>query len=128
MSQVALNFPFGSGAPSAFDNSDPEWTAVMVGGVFDINEKTSVALRGEWFNDDGNFRLGHGAWGGEADHYSATATIAHQLTDNLTARLEYRHDRVDGSDGTDDQVFFEGNGSFQRRQNVGLLEVNYRFD
>ena len=109
-------------------SSDPEWTAVALGAIYDVNEKTSLALRGEWFNDDGNFRLGHGTWGGEADHYSATATLGHQLTDNLTARVEYRYDIVNGSDGTDDSVFFNGGGSFSKRQNMGILEVNYQFD
>ena len=89
----------------------------------------SLALRGEWFNDDGNFRLGHGPLlTGESDHYSATATLGRQLTDNLTARAEYRYDVVNGSSGTDDSVFFNDGGSLSKRQSMGILEVNYTFD
>jgi hypothetical protein len=108
---------------------DPEWLAVALGGVYKLNEKTSVALRAEYFHDDGNFRLGHGtSLTGEADHYSGTVTLAHRLTDNLSARLEYRHDVVDGSEGTDDAVFFKHGGGFDDQQDIGILEVNYRFD
>ncbi len=128
-SQAGLTFPFGATGPSAGVTDDPEWTAVMVGAVYDVNEKTTLALRGEWFNDDGNFRLGHGTLlTGESDHYSATATLGRQLTDNLTARAEYRYDIVNGSSGTDDSVFFNGSGSFSKRQSMGILEVNYTFD
>ncbi|MCZ6714627.1 MAG: outer membrane beta-barrel protein, partial [Deltaproteobacteria bacterium] len=126
-SESMLTFPFGAVAPGGL-TSDPDWTAVMLGAIYDVNEKTTLALRGEWFKDDGNFRLGHGAWGGTADHYSATATLGRQLTDNLTARAEYRYDIVNGSHGTDDSVFFSGSGSFSKRQNMGILEVNYTFD
>jgi hypothetical protein len=107
---------------------DPQWIAVALGGVYQLSEKTSVALRAEYFHDDGNFRLGHGAFGQEADHYSGTVTLAHRLTDNLSARLEYRHDRVDGSQGTDDAVFYKSDNSFDDQQDIGILEVNYRFD
>ena len=128
-SQAGLTFPFGATGPSAGVTDDPEWTAVMVGAVYDVNEKTTLALRGEWFNDDGNFRLGHGPLlTGESDHYSATATLGRQLTDNLTARAEYRYDVVNGSSGTDDSVFFNGGGSLSKRQSMGILEVNYTFD
>ena len=108
--------------------SDPEWTAVAVGAVYTVNEKTSVALRAEYFDDDGNFRLGHGALGEEAEHYSGTVTLRHQLTDNLLARLEYRHDYVQGHDGTDDAVFNKHGADLDDTQDIGLLEVSYTFD
>jgi len=128
-SQPGLTFPFGAVQPSGGLTDDPEWTAVAIGAIYDVNEKTSLALRGEWFNDDGNFRLGHGTTlGGESDHYSATATLGRQLTDNLTARVEYRYDMVNGSKGDSDDVFFNGSGSLSKRQNMGILEVNYQFD
>ena len=59
---------------------------------------------------------------------SGTVTLAHQLTDNLSARLEYRHDVVDGSEGTDDEVFYKHSNNLDDQQDIGIFEVNYRFD
>jgi hypothetical protein len=69
---------------------------------------------------------------------SATATLGYKLTDNLLARLEYRHDTFD-SDGPDRSPFGASDGgvvpglsttanSQEDQQDVGLIEVSYIFD
>jgi hypothetical protein len=108
--------------------SDPDWFALELGAIYEFNEKSSVALRAGYFHDDGNFRLGHGTLSGEADHYEGTVTLKHQLTDNLMARVEYRHDVVSGHRGTDDEVFFKHDAKLDDQQDIGILEVNYSFD
>jgi hypothetical protein len=120
----------GGAAPAATGTEDPEWLAIVAGGVYSFNEKTKVAVRGEYFRDDGNYRLGHAAlFGNDTDHYAGTVTLHHQLTDNLLARLEYRHDVVDveGGGGVDN-VFRKHDDNFDDQQDVGIIEVSYIFD
>ena len=123
-----VTFVLGNAIPGLNDE-DPQWYAIAVGGSMELNDKTGLALRGEWCRDDGNFRIGHGVIGiGDAEHYSITGTLSHHLTDNLMARLEYRHDWVDGHGGVDDDVFFKSDNSFDDQQDIGILEVSYTFD
>jgi len=119
--------PTSGGALGLFGDEDPEWLAVVLGLVYDMDDKTKVALRAEYFEDDGNFRLGHGALGSSSEHYSATVTLARQVTQNLMARIEYRHDVVDGHEGTSDKVF-QASGDLDDQQDIGILEVSYTFD
>jgi hypothetical protein len=109
---------------------DPQWYAAALGMKYAFNEQTSIALRGEIFHDDGNFRIVHGALGQEADHYTGTVTLAHKVTDNLLARLEYRHDVVDtnGPGPESDAVEFKHDGDGDDQQDFGILEVSYTFD
>ena len=121
-------FVLGNAIP-ALNDEDPQWYAIAVGGSMDLNDKTGLALRGEYFLDDGNFRIGHGIIGvDDSTHWSLTGTLSHQLTDNLMARLEYRHDWVDGHGVVDDNVFFKSDASDDDQQDIGILEVSYTFD
>jgi hypothetical protein len=122
-----------------FDNdrsdSDPEWWSFAGGIKQAINEKMSIALRGEYFRDDGGVRLGL-AQGiapsaiGDVDVVSATATLAYQLTENLKARVEYRRNMWDSDPDTD--VFSNENDPItlpsDNDQDVGIVEVSYVFD
>ncbi len=60
---------------------------------------------------------------------SATATLGYQLSDNLMARLEYRHDVFDGrgSEGLLGSDFPAGAG-FDDQRDIALVEVSYVFD
>ena len=109
---------------------DPQWYALAAGGTFSVDDKTDLSLRGEYFRDDGNFRIGHAPLAvGDAVHWSATGTLSHQLTDNLMARLEYRHDWVEvQGNALGEDVFFKHDGEFDDQQDIGILEVSYTFD
>jgi hypothetical protein len=127
-STVAPEIPNGF---TVGNEDDVAWTAVALGAKFAVSEKTSVSVRGEWFQDDGGTRLPLGlstAQADEIDAYSATFTLAHALTDNVMARAEYRHDVFDARGGEGDTGFAEANGDFEDQQDVGIVEVSYSFD
>lgn len=125
---------------SVADIEDSEWYGAALGFKYAINPKTYVSMRGEWFRDDGGSRIFGNAGrddvipfpsGEEIDVTSATITVGHMLTQNLHARLEFRHDTIDvvGSEGAVDGFTFpNADGAFDDQQDVGLLEVSYHFD
>ena len=59
----------------------------------------SFALRGEWFSDPDGYRTGI-----EQDLREVTGTFKWQMTENLQARLEFRHD------WSNKDVFDDGGG------------------
>ena len=130
---------------------DARWYGVSAGFAYDISEKTSISVRGEWFRDDGGTRLlapcaaiggarppcaplaplaGEPPLGDQIDMTSATLTIAHKLTDNLMARLEYRHDTIEGngSDDTQGHTFPKHGGDFDKQLDMAVVEISYTFD
>lgn len=118
-------------------SEDAGWFGVAAGIKMSLTEKTSLALRGEWLNDDGSSRLLGSElppppFGGveEIDMYSATVTLGHQLTDNMMARLEYRHDVFDqtGPEGAGGNDFPKHDLERDDQQDVGLVEFTYVFD
>jgi hypothetical protein len=124
---------FNTAAP----DEDAEWYGGALGVQFDLNERTYLALRGEWLRDDGGALIGTSTLE-EIDMTSATATLGYKLTDNLLARLEYRHDTFD-SDRPDRSPFGASDSgpvpglsttanSQEDQQDVGLIEVSYIFD
>jgi hypothetical protein len=123
---------------------DAEWKGAALGAAYEISDKLSLALRGEWFRDDGGTRLlGCSAvptaaappcaplpQGQEIDVVSATATLGYKLTNSLLARLEYRHDHFDGR-GAEDALgsdFPKHDANFDDQQDIGIVEVSYTFD
>jgi len=113
-------------------DEDPQWWGVAGGGKFAINDKASIALRGEWFKDDGGARLCQVVGGpfNDATYVSATATLAYELTENLTARVEFRHDVID-TDPIDTSPFLNSDSGARGREDqndVGIIEVVYQFD
>lgn len=116
-------------------DSDTEWWSFAGGVKQALNEQMSIALRGEYFMDDGGVRLGMAqdvapSAIGDVDVVSATATLAYQLTQNLMARVEYRRIWWDSDPDTD--IFANENdvtGSpGDNDQDVGIVEVSYVFD
>ena len=113
-------------------DEDPQWWGVAGGGKFAITDKVSLALRGEWFQDDGGARLCQviGVPFNDATYVSATATLAYELTNNLTARVEFRHDVID-TDPIDLDPFLKSDSGALGREDqndVGIIEVIYEFD
>ena len=116
--------------------TDAKWYALQLGGQFEINEKTYIALRGEYFRDDNGVRFGNSPTN-DTDAYEATVTLGYRLTDNLLARLEYRRDWWDADPDTSPfgqqaRGAVAGVGTLAnadtRTQDVGLIEVSYIFD
>lgn len=147
-----LNLDYGKEDFSDNAIGDAQWWGVAAGFAYDISEKLSLAVRGEWFRDDGGTRLfgcsapaaapgslgpncvtpllGSTTLADEIDMTSATVTLGYHLTENLLARLEYRHDTFDGKGrenafGAD---FGKHDFEFDDQQDIGILEVNYTFD
>jgi hypothetical protein len=113
--------------------SDPQWFGVAGGIKRVVNQKLTLALRGEYFHDDGGVRVGNTAGVspsaiGDADVVSATATLGYQLTDNLMARFEYRRNWWDSDPDTAIFTNADHATATDDDQDVGILEVSYTFD
>jgi hypothetical protein len=119
---VALGILVGD---NGLNMRDPRWWAVATGAVWDINEKTDLAVRYGWFKDQGNFRLG-GMPGGKTRYQSVTATLGYEVTENLKGRVEYRHDSASAK-GESDSLFLKHNDSVTSDQDVGIVEFYYLF-
>ncbi|MBW2280450.1 MAG: outer membrane beta-barrel protein, partial [Deltaproteobacteria bacterium] len=127
---TVVGSPFG-----ASTRTDPRWWGVAGGFSYDINEKVNLAMRGEYFFDDGGSRL-YTAFGttprSETRLATGTATLSYALTNNLTARLEYRHDHISGQAGDPFPNQRDGcagsTNVCEDSIDVGIVEVNYQFD
>jgi len=98
-----FNYDYGSEEDIALDGGDAHWQGFAGILDYDLSEKVGVALRGEWFNDDGGSRTGT-----DQDLYEITLAGEYHWTDHLMTRLEYRHDWSSkhsflDDDGTDDE-------------------------
>ncbi|MBW2414621.1 MAG: outer membrane beta-barrel protein, partial [Deltaproteobacteria bacterium] len=95
----------------------------------------NLAMRGEYFFDDGGSRLYMALPTGprsETRLATGTATLSYALTNNLTARLEYRHDEISSQAGDPFPNQRDGCASGGRKCedsiDLGIIEVNYQFD
>ena len=130
--------PLGTTNPSPFNldaqRSDPFWWGFGAGLAHDLDERSSFALRGEYFSDHNGARLGFGEK--RTDYYTATGTYSYSLTERLMARVEARYDKI----LTDDdrlQPFQQNSGVGTTGANplgdkndavTGIVEVSYSFD
>ncbi len=106
---LLANFDYGT-ASEQVDGEDADWLGLsgivtLGGGLMGEGlADWSFALRGEWFSDPDGYRTGI-----EQDLREVTGTFKWQMTENMQARLEFRHDWSnkdvfnDGSSYTDDQ-------------------------
>jgi hypothetical protein len=132
---------------------DATWYSAAAGVAYDITERTSVALRGEFFRDDEGARLKRGTFSGltppgppppaiprtsqsydEIDMMTATLTLTHRLTENLQARLEYRHETYDqtgpenGAFPSQCDDYGKHDGGCDDTLDIAVFEVSYIFD
>jgi hypothetical protein len=131
--EIALSFP--NGIPP---EDDARWYGAAVGAKFALTEQTYVAVRGEWFHDDGGTRLAGANLSSLAfptsnklddiDAYSGTVTLGHKLGENLLARLEFRHDVLDVKGGEETAGFPKSDATVDDQQDVGIVELTYMFD
>lgn len=114
-------------------NEDPSWWGLASGFRYALNEKVTFAARGEYMLDIGGSRFSSALQGPASRTRVATgtATLAYALTNNLVARVEYRHDHLDGSSDRPYPSLNDGfclNGNCNSDIDVGIVEVYYAFD
>lgn len=115
---LLANFDYGT-ASEQVGGDDANWTGLsgivtLGGGLLDESlADWSFALRGEWFSDPDGYRTGI-----EQDLREVTGTFKWQMTENLQARLEFRHD------WSNKDVFHDGNG-YSDDQDSMIVEFAY---
>ena len=119
---LLVNFDYGQASDvlaGAGGDADAEW--IGLSGIVTIGcgllnptwEDWSLALRGEWFSDEDDYRTGIAQ-----DLWEVTGTLKWQMSEHLQARLEYRHDESNRSS-------FEKDSRFQKGQDTMILEFAY---
>ena len=110
---------FGAGTPTA------TWQAISGYAIYDITDKLSVGIRGEYFKDEDGFRLGLNPNTGKPfDVWEITLTGRYKLFDHLFASVEYRHDQATSSS----KVFDDGDGTANAgSEDTIALELVYQF-
>lgn len=119
---IQKNVSFVAG-PNAGETKDATWYGIALGTQFTFTEKSSVALRGEFFKDAQGYRI---LAGNQTAAYSLTGTYAYKLTPNLLTRAEFRYDGLTSADGT--AQFYPSGRSTSSRDYQGLVQVAYLFD
>ena len=132
-----LNADWGTTQSPEGNGGHDTWKGVSVGAAMPMSDKLGIAVRGEYFKDKRNSRglpnlLGGTTPRADSELWSATLTANYAITDNLTARLEYRHDDVDASPSgriLDDDGFCTAPGSgCADDRDIVLLDIAYVFD
>jgi len=101
------------------------WQAISGYALYDITDKLSVGIRGEYFNDEDGYRLGLDPNTGKPiDVWEITLTARYKLWDHLFASVEYRHDEATSSS----KVFDNGDGvANAASQDTIAFELVYQF-
>lgn len=110
-----LNYDFATEEDAALGGGDADWQGIAGIIDYDLSEKIGLALRGEWFDDDGGSRTG-----ASQDLYEVTLTGEYRWTDHLITRLEYRHD------WSSKDPFFD-DGDFDDQQDTAFVNAVYEF-
>ena len=115
---LLANFDYGT-ASEQVGGDDADWTGLsgivtLGGGLLDEGlADWSFALRGEWFSDQDGYRTGI-----DQDLREVTGTFKWQMTENMQARLEFRHD------WSNKKVFNDGSG-YSDDQDSMIVEFAY---
>lgn len=103
------------------------WQGVAAYAIYDLTDRLSVGIRGEYFIDERGFRLDFEdpTTGDPArlDLWELTLTARYKLLDHLFASLEYRHDQA----RKDRLVFDDGNGVGKKSQDTIAFDLVYQF-
>lgn len=113
---ISLSGDLGAEDDALGPGVDAEWWGIegIVG--YQLTDKLSVAVRGEFFRDDDAFRVPQdirtltGLFA--QDLWEVTGTVKYKFTDHFSTRLEYRHDQSNvrsfrGSGKTQDTIAVE---------------------
>lgn len=128
---LALNYDYGRQEEAFSDGGDTAvWHAIAAYGIYDITDRLSVGVRGEYFKDQDGFRLANVttgellAPGEKLEVWGITATARYKLFDHLFANLEYRHDQARHGQEIFDRD--KGDGKV-KSQNTVQGELIYQF-
>jgi hypothetical protein len=141
---------FTGGGLGITSTDDSDYWGIAVGANFELTDKLSFALRGEYWEDDDNVRGALGTFatdsataafaavdGADVEIVSLTGTLKYQLTDNAYIRGELRWDKADADDcplvagvtaGACDGDLFPDGSSPDDESLLGIVEVSYVFD
>jgi hypothetical protein len=114
---------FTDGPQTIGSTENAQWYGVALGTQYAFNEKTTLAVPGEWFRDSDGYRMFPGE---DTNAYSLTGTLGYKLTPNLITRLEVRMDEYN-TDNFNDDVFPQGGGAADGDL-YGIVNVAYVFD
>jgi hypothetical protein len=104
------------------------WQGAAAYAVFAPTSDWQFALRGEIFDDPDGVRtlFQETGKGPGATFWEVTPTVAYKITDNLTARAEYRHDESDKR-FFDKRIYADGSTLNLRGQDLIATELIYAF-
>ena len=130
---LTLNYDYGRQPDLGVDpitgtfvagNQTAVWHAVAAYATYDITDRISVGVRGEYFKDQDGFRLPGATPGSKLEVWEATLTGRYKLFDHVFASIEYRHDEA-----TDNKKIFDrGDGTAKASsQNTIQGELIYQF-
>ncbi len=110
---LLLNYDWGHeefvGAESAL------WQGFSAVANYDLTDRWSTALRGEWFEDHNGARTGL-----RQTLWETTVTAKYLVTQHLSTRLEYRHD-----ESSQDHVFVAGKDKATPGQDLIAVAFTY---
>ncbi len=115
---------FASG-PNLGTVQDATWYGLALGTQLTLDEKNSIAVRGEFLKDAQGYRI---VTGNHTSAYSLTGTYAYKLTTNLLARAEFRYDGLTTQGNTDNTFFPSGRGPGSSRDYQSIIQMSYIFD
>ncbi len=134
---LTLNFDYGDQDKGVFKNvatgelKDASWYGVAAYAQYDLTDKLSVGLRGEYFVDEQGFRLGFASADPNnpgspfrVNVWEFTLTGRYKLLDHLTASVEYRHDEA-----TNNRLVFDDGDGVKNAdsQDTIAFELVYQF-
>lgn len=128
---VNLDLGFEDRVPLTGLTKDAYWYGAAAYASYDLTDRLTVSLRGEYFVDEDGARTGTSAINsstGLSDRlnlWEITTTLKIKLLEKLFARLEYRHDQAVGRVKT---AFDKKNVTFSRgQQDTVGVELYYQF-
>jgi len=125
---LTVNYDYGTQDQAPLSDGtvkNATWQAISGYALYDITDKLSVGIRGEYFNDEDGYRLGLDPNTGKPiDVWEITLTARYKLWDHLFASVEYRHDEATSSS----KVFDNGDGvANAASQDTIAFELVYQF-
>jgi hypothetical protein len=113
-----LNFDYGSEDEASVVNPGRHATWIGASGIFtyQITDRFSTALRGEWFEDAQGARSGV-----QQELWNITVDFKAMLAEYLYTRVEYRHDE------SDERTFLANQNIFLPGNDAVAVEVGYYF-
>ena len=139
---LTLNFDYGDQDKGVFKNpttgelKDASWYGVAAYAQYDLTDKLSVGLRGEYFVDEQGFRFGFASADPtnpgnplRVNLWELTLTGRYKLFDHLFASVEYRHDEATNGRQVFDDGGLDSNGVQKKSdsQDTIAFELVYQF-